>query len=249
MSLQILPVLDIKGGIAVHAVAGRREDYRPLRSRFHPESDPVGLARGFVEILNLRGLYLADLDAIGGAPPSLSLYQSLQALGLNLWVDAGIRSVADVPPLLEAGVATIVVGLESVSGPEELARILELAGRDRVILSLDLREGQVVTALGSNWGSTTPREVAASAIVAGLRRLLILDLARVGTGRGTGTGPLLGELSRDRPELALAVGGGIAGIGDVIGLERAGATTILLGSTLHDGRIGPRELAELTGPR
>ena len=31
--LQILPAIDLRGGMVVHAVAGRREAYRPLVSR------------------------------------------------------------------------------------------------------------------------------------------------------------------------------------------------------------------------
>jgi len=249
MPLQIIPVLDVKAGTAVHAVGGRREDYRPLRSRLHPESDPVGMARAYCDVLRLPNLYLADLDAIGGSPPALDLYRALQRLGLSLWVDAGIRDAASIPTLVEVGVSTVVVGLESISGPEELAKILTRVDPERIVLSLDLREGLSLVPERADWPSTEPAKIAALAVQLGLRRLLLLDLARVGTGRGTGTTPLLQGLVQRHPGLALAVGGGISGTLDVLELERAGASAVLLGSTLHDGRIGPRELAELSVPQ
>ena len=39
----------------------------------------------------------------------------------------------------------------------------------------------------------------------------------------------------------------IANIDEIRTLERAGADAVLVGSALHDGRIGPREIAELSG--
>ena len=39
--MRVIPVIDLKGGVAVHAVRGERERYRPLRSRIADGSDPV----------------------------------------------------------------------------------------------------------------------------------------------------------------------------------------------------------------
>jgi len=41
------------------------------------------------------------------------------------------------------------------------------------------------------------------------------------------------------------VGGGISRIEEVLALRNAGAAAVLIGSALHDGRIGARELARL----
>jgi phosphoribosylformimino-5-aminoimidazole carboxamide ribotide isomerase len=249
MPIRVIPVLDLKAGQAVHAIGGERSRYRPLRTRLHADPDPIGVARGVRDVLRLQELYLADLDAIAGAAPSVALYRSIRSLGLNLWVDAGVRDRSSLPPLLGRDVGSLVVGLETVRGPEALAEVVAATTPGRLLFSLDLRAGLPLFAGdGSAWGTTDPFTLACSAVALGVRRLLLLDLARVGTGRGTGTLPLLVRLRAAHPALELAVGGGICDRDEISALSQAGADAILIGSALHDGRLGAAELAELKGP-
>jgi phosphoribosylformimino-5-aminoimidazole carboxamide ribotide isomerase len=233
---RIVPVLDLKGGLAVRAVAGDRAHYRPLRSVLHDRPDPVALARACRDVLDARELYLADLDAIAGAPPSIASYDSLLALGLTLWVDAGLRDRSSLAGL--TGPLTVVAGLETLAGPGALASILDATGPDRLVFSLDLRAGRALVSPRADWGTDDPRRLAERAIGLGLRRLLLLDLARVGTASGVGALSLLSSLSADHPSIAWSFGGGVAGPADLDRLARAGASAVLVGSALHDGRIG-----------
>jgi phosphoribosylformimino-5-aminoimidazole carboxamide ribotide isomerase len=83
-----------------------------------------------------------------------------------------------------------------------------------------------------------------------VRHLLILDLARVGTSRGLGTNSLMAQIREDHPSVLLTVGGGISRIEELVDLRDAGAAAVLVGSAIHDGRIGARELERfvLGGP-
>jgi phosphoribosylformimino-5-aminoimidazole carboxamide ribotide isomerase len=247
MPFRVIPVLDLKGGQAVHAVGGDRAYYQPLKTRLHADSEPLGVARGFRDVLNLRELYLADLDAIAGGPPSCSLYSAIRALGLDLWVDAGIRDRSALGPLLAAGVSSLVVGLETVRGPAALAAIGSELRPDQLVFSLDLRAGVPLVADGADWGTSDPFTIGCSGIALGIRRLLLLDLARVGTGRGSGTMTLLNRLHAEYPAIEITVGGGIADVAEVQALAQAGASALLVGSALHDGRIGARDLSRLSG--
>src|SRR3954454_17570977 len=111
MGIRVMEVLDLQRGRAVHAVAGDRAHYRAVRSILHEGADPIGLARAYRDALGLRDLYLADLDAIAGAPPALPLYRELHALGLSLWADPGVIDAAALSSLMDAGVSRIVAGL------------------------------------------------------------------------------------------------------------------------------------------
>jgi phosphoribosylformimino-5-aminoimidazole carboxamide ribotide isomerase len=246
MPLRVIPVLDLQRGRAVRAIGGDRAHYQPLRTRLHPDSDPLGVARGFRDVLSLSAVYLADLDAIAGRPPSWSLYTAIRALGMDLWVDAGIRDRGTLGPLLAAGVSSLVVGLESVRGSVALAAICSELRPAQLVFSLDLRAGKPVIAAGADWGSSDPFRIGCSAIALGIRRLLLLDLARVGTGRGSGTMSLLTRLHTAHPEVEIAVGGGIVDRDELRAVEQGGASAVLLGSALHDGRIGARELFDLS---
>jgi phosphoribosylformimino-5-aminoimidazole carboxamide ribotide isomerase len=243
MPLRVIPVLDLKGGRAVRAIGGDRDHYQPLRTRLHSNSDPLGVVRGYRDVFHFRELYLADLDAIAGMPPSQALYQSIRALGVDLWVDAGIRDWKSLAPLIAAEVATLVVGLETIRGPAALREICAAVPSAHLVFSLDLRDGRPLTGTdGSPWGTTDPFTLARSVSALGIRRLLILDLARVGTGRGTGTLELLARLRGDDAQLEISVGGGVADRDEIKALARAGAEAVLIGSALHDGRLGAADL-------
>src|SRR5438046_4078339 len=95
MGMRIIPVLDLKGGVVVRGVAGRREEYRPIVSRLVASAAPIAVARAFRDRLGLTELYLADLDAIAGASPAWTTYKEIQAIGCQVWVDAGVRNAAD----------------------------------------------------------------------------------------------------------------------------------------------------------
>ncbi len=244
----MIPVLDVLGGRAVRAVAGDRAHYGPLRSVLHPGTDPITLARAGLIAWGLRDLYLADLDAIAGAPPDLGLYRAIGDLGLTLWVDAGVRDAAGVPGLLDSGVARLVVGLETVRGPGELAEVVGWAGADRVVFSLDLRDGRPIVDTRAAWGTDRPPEIAARVVELGIRRIIHLDLARVGTGSSPDTSGMgksfdwLADLALANDGLEWLVGGGIVGLDDLAKLARIGAWGALIGSALHDGRIGAEDL-------
>jgi phosphoribosylformimino-5-aminoimidazole carboxamide ribotide isomerase len=243
--IRLIPVLDVMAGRAVRAVGGDRAHYRPLRTRLHTNSDPLGVARGFRDMLGFRELYLADLDAIAGSAPSRSLYEAIGSLGLELWVDAGVRDLTSLGPLLAADVATIVVGLETLRGPVALAAICAEVAPVRLVFSLDLREGRPVFAgreSRQGWGTSDPFDLACSVVELGIYRLLLLDLAQVGTGRGTDTLPLLARLRAALPTIEMTAGGGIARRDEVDALARAGVSAVLIGSALHDGLIGPEFL-------
>ena len=247
--MRVIPVLDLKGGHAVHAVAGDRAHYAPVRTHLHPGSDPIGLARAYRDVLGLRSLYLADLDAIAGAPPALALYRELADLGLELWVDPGIRDASGAACVLDTGAAGLVVGLETVRGPEALADLLAGVGAERLVFSLDMRAGRPIVAAGATWGAGEPTGLASVALAAGYTRLLLLDLARVGTASGLGSDGLAAALVMENPGTEVWVGGGVAGVDDLLAAAGTGVAAALVGSALLDGRICRAELGALRAVR
>lgn len=235
------------GGIAVHAVAGDRANYRPLQTCLASDPDPLALALSYRDLLGCGTIYLADLDAIrGDTEPALGLYREIRGEGIGLWVDAGIRRASDIAPLVGAGIDGVIVGLETCSA-SAWADVVREAGAGHAIFSLDLREGVPIVAPSDiALAGADGLEIAERAIDAGFRRLLALDLARVGVGSGPGTLALVRDLAALDPEIEVIAGGGARGIGDVRALLGAGGTSVLVGSALHDGRIGRAEIESLS---
>jgi phosphoribosylformimino-5-aminoimidazole carboxamide ribotide isomerase len=247
VSFRVIPVMDLKGGKVVHAVGGRRDQYQPLRSIWQASGSPAALAVAIREGLGLESLYVADLDAIEGRPPNSELYDGLEADGLEVWLDAGVGDVEMLEPflgLVSRGVR-IVVGLESLKRPQSVGDIIRLIGRDRVILSLDMDDARPRTAPGAAWRGMDAPAIAAEAVGLGIRHLILLDLTRVGTNRGVRTAEIMMRLRKRHPDVAITVGGGIRGVDDVLGMRELGASAVLVGSAIHDGRIGRPELMRI----
>jgi phosphoribosylformimino-5-aminoimidazole carboxamide ribotide isomerase len=231
--MMILPVIDLRNGIAVRAIAGRRAEYRPLVSRLTASTEPLAVARAIRDRFGWTAVYLADLDAIGGAAPAFDVLERLRADGFQLWLDAGVRDVADAERLEAAGVDQVIVGLETVHGPAEWKVIVRRLGAERVVFSLDLRNGRPVAA-SADWPADAAA-IVARVVADGGRRVIVLDLARVGGGRGTGTEELCVELVRQHPGVAFFAGGGVRSLDDVGRWEAIGVAGVLVASALHDG--------------
>jgi phosphoribosylformimino-5-aminoimidazole carboxamide ribotide isomerase len=238
---RLIPVIDLRGGIVVRAMGGRRSEYRPLTTCLTDDPTPARLAAIFSERFGTSDIYVADLDAIAGREPNQVEWRAIAAAGLRLWLDAGIATVAaagEIAALSWPQPPVVIVGLETLRDPRELPAILNSLGPENAAFSLDLRAGRPITSIPA-WSELSPETIAAEAIAAGFCKLILLDLARVGGGEGSGTGELCRALRRRYSALELAVGGGIRSEGDLRRAAADGASAVLVASTLHDGRIAP----------
>lgn len=236
---RLIPVLDVMNGAVVRAVGGDRKSYRPVRSALVTDPDPVGVARALLRSAGAGELYVADLDVLTGAGHvSPATQELIEACGVPVWLDAGIgrTDVLDWPrhPNLRP-----VVGFETCRVPEILTETLLEPLRRPVAFSLDLRHGQLLGDWKA-WGLENDRDALALArrvIGTGVGALIVLDLARVGTGTGAGTDDLLRAIRAEFPDIDLIAGGGVRTWADVERLGEAGATGVLVASALHDGTL------------
>jgi phosphoribosylformimino-5-aminoimidazole carboxamide ribotide isomerase len=240
--MQVIPVIDIMRGIAVHARRGERMAYRPIRSVLLPGASPVALARAYRETLERETVYIADLDAIMGEGENLAVIAEIAATEpkLTLLVDAGIRSVEQAKSLLDAGASKVIVASESLASLDAAAQLLAALGTDRALFSIDLKDRAVIWREPST-ETRNPYEVATSLMSLGCREAIFLEMDKIGAGGGADT-DLLGRVTTAAPGMRFIVGGGIASATELIRLKRAGAFGVLLATALHDGTITRRDL-------
>jgi HisA/HisF family protein len=211
-------------------VRGERERYRPV-------GDPLSLARRFRDALGLDELYVADLDAIAGGAGDDSVIRAL-AREAPVMVDAGVSDPERARALLGLGVHRIVVGTETLVDADALDRLLPEA-----VLSVDLRDGHALSP-DPRLAGLPALDAVARLHRAALREVIVLDLARVGSGAGPDVA-LIAEIHAAFPNLELLAGGGVRDAADLRALADAGAAGALVATALHDGVIGRRELAGL----
>ncbi len=102
-------------------------------------------------------------------------------------------------------------------------------GGDRVAFSLDLRGGEPIA--GHDIPRETPERLAARAANAGAGSVIVIDLARVGTGVGLDV-ELLARVREAVPGLTLLAGGGVRGTEDLEKLAGAGCDGALVATAL-----------------
>jgi phosphoribosylformimino-5-aminoimidazole carboxamide ribotide isomerase len=245
--MRILPVLDLQTGVVVRGIAGRRHEYRPIASQLTRSCQPVDVALAFRDHFGLSELYIADLDAIAGRGPALDIYALLRKLDFRLNVDAGLHLAGDAKRLAAAGVEGIVAGLETLSGPEVLSNLCSEWGSTRILFSLDLKGSRPMGNLAA-WNTADPWQIVEQAVQVGVRRIIVLDLAKVGSGRGTGTEALCARMARQFPTVEVIAGGGVRAQGDLARLHSCGVKAVLVASALHDGRLRREALEHFSNP-
>jgi phosphoribosylformimino-5-aminoimidazole carboxamide ribotide isomerase len=251
--MDIIPVLDLARGVAVWAQAGDRARYEPVASALMPSAvgDAVALLGAFRTRLGATACYIADLDAIQGGAVQRTMLRELAQLETGfagpIMVDAGAHTLESTLEVMACGASQVVIGLETLRAFTGLAEIVHRLGEEQVVFSVDLRLGSPILhpAMQDAMGAQPDAlSLAAQAVDAGVASLLLLDLARIGTGCGADLG-LIEELRRRFPDLRLLAGGGVLARRDLDRMRDAGCDGALVASAIHAGTITATDLAEL----
>jgi phosphoribosylformimino-5-aminoimidazole carboxamide ribotide isomerase len=230
--MEVIPVLDLKEGVVVHARMGRRDQYRPIETPLASTSNPVDVARGLLAIHPFETFYIADLDAIENAGNNDAALTRLKTELPNLvfWVDNGVADLARANSWLDAGLGNLVLGSES---QRDGALVRHLSGDNRVILSLDYRGDEFLgpAALlsdAADWPG----------------KIIAMTLARVGSANGPDLNRLA-AIKAAAPDKLIYAAGGVRDPADLAALRRAGIEGALVASSLHNGKLTGAQLARL----
>lgn len=244
--MDVLPVLDLLNGIVVRGIAGRRSEYQPLRTCLTSSIQPLDVARALRTSFGFGRLYIADLDAILHHRPNWDVYRRLIDDGFQLQIDAGIQNVEQSQSVRQIG-AEPIIGLESCPNPTVLIDVVG-ATQGELTFSLDLMNGHPLLSNDATGWSNVPGEIVRQAVSSGIQRMIVLDLADVGTSRGTKTVDLCRSILAEFPDLKLTCGGGVRGPDDLRNLTRIGVVSVLVASALHDGRLSSVDLRQIGEP-
>jgi HisA/HisF family protein len=235
--MEIIPVIDVKGGVAVRAVAGDRANYRPLETPLAlGTSVPVAIARGYLELFPFKTLYLADLDGIEGKGANGDLAAALSSAWQGeLWLDNGARHLAKPGDVAAFTRARPVLGSETGLTREELAS-LHQTFKTKAILSLDFRGDKfqgdpALLEASDHW----PRDV------------IVMTLASVGADQGPDVARVRSIVHLAQAHQRVYAAGGVRNKADLEVLADAGASGALVASALHTGQIKTGDLEEIAG--
>jgi phosphoribosylformimino-5-aminoimidazole carboxamide ribotide isomerase len=232
--MEVIPSIDLKSGRCVRLYQG---DYQ--QETVYSE-DPLAVAIAWEEQGAPR-LHLVDLDgAAEGTPANLAIISAIVSqLKIRVQVGGGIRNLATAETLLSAGVDRVVIGTAAVEQPALVQELCEKYGKQRVVVALDARNGQVAIKGWTENTSVSALQLAEDMTAIGVERLLYTDISR----DGTLTEPNFSANATLAQNSAVKVqaSGGIASLQHIERLTKIGVEAAILGRALYTGAI---QLAE-----
>lgn len=239
--MKIIPVIDILNGRVVHAVKGKRNEYQPLQSILTKSTEPVEAAKAFKD-LGFTELYVADLDAIIDCSVSFQPIGNIaEKTGIKLMVDAGITNIERAQKLLNNDISKLIIGTETLQSKKFVEQAIDIFGSDRVIVSLDLKGDKILVKFGFD-GCLNPICLLKDFKQMGVSEVIVLDLARVGSGEGVNTDFLKKVIAE--VDVEVYVGGGVRNINDLVELRNLGVSGVLIATALHTGKITIAQLKQ-----
>lgn len=238
MTFTVIPAIDLRRGRVVRLKQG---DYGQQTTY---ADDPLAVARRYAEA-GAGWLHVVDLDgARAGQFDNLAVIEALARLGMQVQAGGGVREAVDVRRLRDAGVARVVVGSVAIRAPEQVAAWLADFGAEHLTIALDTRRVEGRWSLPSaGWTQAeagTLDELAPWYAAHGARHLLCTDIDRDGMLAGCNL-DLYRHLAVTVPTLQVQASGGVRSLDDIRAARAAGASGVILGRALLEGRFTLRE--------
>lgn len=228
----VFPAIDLRRGRCVRLRQGR-DDAETVYS-----ADPAAVARQWQD-LGAAWLHVVNLD--GALESGDTSGQNLVAIGailrtvsIPIELGGGVRSLDTVARLLDMGVARVILGTVAVTDPAMVPEAVTRFGADRVIASVDARDGLVAT---HGWlsGSEVSAEVLGRRLAAdGITTVVHTDISR--DGMLTGANVASSVALADSTGLSVIVSGGVATLDDIAACARAsahGIAGVIVGQALY----------------
>jgi phosphoribosylformimino-5-aminoimidazole carboxamide ribotide isomerase len=238
----LYPAIDIRGGRAVRLVQG---DYDRETAY---DADPVDAARRWAGE-GAEFLHVVDLDgAKAGAPQNLEAVRRIAAaVDCPIQVGGGLREMASVDAVFEAGAARVVIGTAALRDPDFLSRALVDRG-DRIVVSIDTRGGRVSLHGWTEVSDLSGVRMAEALASVGVERFLCTAIEVDGTMEG----PAIDQLNEiaDATSSQVMASGGVGELAHLERLAELGASNVegvIVGRALYERKFTVAEaLAALT---
>jgi phosphoribosylformimino-5-aminoimidazole carboxamide ribotide isomerase len=238
----LYPAIDIRGGRAVRLLQG---DYERETAY---DADPVEAALRWVGE-GAEFLHVVDLDgARAGSPQNLEAIERIAAaVDCPIQVGGGLRGEESVTSVLDRGARRIVIGTAALRDPEFLRAMIDAHG-ERVVVSVDARDGRVALAGWREAGSEDVAEAVGELTSRGVTRFLCTAIEVDGTMEG----PALSELRRiaAATEATLIASGGVGSVADLEALAGAAPPNVegvVVGRALYERRFTVAEATAALG--
>ncbi len=239
-TLLVAPAIDIIDGKCVRLLRGEYDKQTTYGD------DPVAMAKSFVKA-GAKYLHVVDLDgARKGVPSNADVIKKLvKEVPVPVQVGGGIRKIEDARAYLDAGAERIII---STSAVKDIGLVWELLGEygpDRIVVSVDAKNGLVATGGWEDLSAGSPAELLSKLSEVGVTTIIYTNIA----SDGTLSGPDYQSIEKILAEpFRVIVAGGITTIKDLEKLREMGAYGAIIGKAVYEKTIDIAETAAIPSP-
>ncbi len=242
--MEVIPAIDLLDGGVVRLYQG---DFEQVTEYVR---DPVDLARQYADA-GARRLHVVDLDgAKSGEQSNLPIIERLARLDIELQTGGGIRDLAGLRRLIDAGVQRGVVGSAAVKQPDLVDAWIDAVGAEHLILAMDVRlddDGEPEVLI-DGWTAGSGQRMwplVERYLEVGAREFLCTDIAKDGTLQGPNV-ELYRACVERFPTAEFIASGGVSCVRDLETLDATGVARVVTGKALLDGRLTLEEIRQFS---
>jgi len=231
LAKRIIPCLDVTAGRVVKGI-----NFQELRDA----GDPVEIARRY-DGQGADEITFLDITASSdGRDLILPMIEAVASqVFIPLTVGGGVRTVADVRRLLNAGADKVGINTSAVTNPQLVADAAHKYGSQCIVVAIDAKnvapgKWEVFTHGGRNATGLDAVEWAQHMAKLGAGEILLTSMDKDGTRSGFDLG--LTRAVSDAVSIPVIASGGVGGLQDLAdGIKLGGADAVLAASIFHYG--------------
>ena len=235
---KVIPAMDIIDGGCVRLTMG---DYGMVKKY---SSNPLDVAKDF-ENAGFKKIHIVDLDgAKSNAPRNLQIVKDVsQNTRLEIQFGGGIKSLESAGSAFEYGADSIILGSVAVKQPEIVASLVELYGKESIILGVDVKEGKISINGWKEQVDIDINEFISSYTTLGINKVICTDISKDGMLNGP-TFKLYQNLKQLFPSVNIIASGGVANEQDIMKLISMGIDGVIAGKAFYENKIDIKFLLE-----
>ena len=234
------PAIDIYQGKCVRLEKGDFEK----KTIFN--EDPVDQAK-FFEDMGCNWIHVVDLDgAKNGSSSNFNIVEEISLkTNLKIQFGGGVRSIAKIKSLLDAGIERVVIGTKAIND----ISFLDVVCRDfpnKIVIGIDARKGKVSIEGWTKDSGINANELAINAEKKGVCAIIFTDIDKDGLMSGPNIPSTL-EIAK-AVNIPVIVSGGVSGIEDVIEVkenEGSGIGGVICGRAVYDKKVDIKEALKI----
>jgi len=188
-----------------------------------------------------------EADLLRQLPVNLQQLRAIRhAVPVPIQFGGGLRTIDDIRLVLELGANRVVLGTVALEDPDLVAMALQQWGAERIVVSIDARDGKVATHGRQSVAEVDAVDLSYRMHALGVKRIIYTDIGRDGmlSGVNVEASARLGDIT----DLYVIAGGGVADIHDIERLkahEHYNIDGVVISQALYTNQLNLRDVVAL----